>query len=51
MRDPSGLNDAIYERAFVKRGGADFTIGISRTSPFAVGVGRSGPSQTSPLTN
>jgi hypothetical protein len=38
-------NEAIYERGSVKRGGADFVIGSSRTSPFAVGFGRSGPSR------
>jgi hypothetical protein len=41
-------NEAIYERADVKRGGADFVERVSRTSPFAVGFGRSGPSQTCP---
>jgi hypothetical protein len=41
-RDQKCANEPIYERAFVKRGGADSTIGISRTSPFAVGFGRSG---------
>ena len=38
-------NEAIYERGSVKRGGADFVIGSSRTSPVAVGFGRSGPSR------
>jgi hypothetical protein len=38
-------NEPIYERGSVKRGGADSVIGSSRTSPFAVGFGRSGPSQ------
>jgi hypothetical protein len=36
------INDPIYERADVKRGGADFVERVSRTSPFAVGFGRSG---------
>ena len=31
--------------------GADFALRASRTSPFAVGFGRSGPSQTCPRTN
>ena len=41
-------NEAIYERAVVKRGGADFVERVSRTSPFAVGFGRSGRSLTCP---
>ena len=46
--DIAAGNEPIYERADVKRGGADFVERVSRTSPFAVGFGRSGPSQTCP---
>jgi hypothetical protein len=39
-------NEPIYERAGVKRGGADFVSPGFPHIPFAVGFGRSGPSQT-----
>ena len=44
-------NEAIYERGAVKRGGADFVSRAFPHIPFAVGFGRSGPSQTCPRTN
>src|SRR3954447_19990861 len=47
-RDHAAPNEAIYERGEVKRAGAGNCPGSSPHIPLAVGVGRSGPSQTPP---
>ncbi|MBV8318896.1 MAG: hypothetical protein JOZ53_28500, partial [Planctomycetaceae bacterium] len=47
-RDSSAPTEAIYERGEVKRAGADSVSREPPHIPLAVGVGRSGPSQTPP---
>jgi hypothetical protein len=39
-------NEAKFESGLAKPGGEDFVWRVSRTSAFAVGFGRSGPSQS-----
>ncbi|MBV8612020.1 MAG: hypothetical protein JO034_31830 [Singulisphaera sp.] len=46
--DPAAPTEAIYERGEVKRAGADSVSREPPHIPLAVGVGRSGPSQTPP---